>query len=79
MKLRKIEVPFTQVANTVLTDNELTWKAKGLFSYLASKPDGWDFAGKRITEEASDGLKSTQTGLRELEENGYLKRERQTN
>lgn len=79
MKLRKIAVPFTQVANNILIDPKISWKAKGLFSYLMSKPDGWDFATKRISEEGSDGLKSTSSGLQELEENGYLARNRQTN
>ena len=79
MRLRKINVPFSQVANSVLNDPELSWKAKGIFAYMNSKPDGWDFANTRITKDSKDGEKATGTGLVELEENGYLVREKKEN
>lgn len=75
--LVKEGVPFTQVANTVLNDSELSAKAKGLYSYLYSKPDNWAFSSVRIASDFKDGLDSIQSGLRELEEIGYLTRTRQ--
>ena len=39
MKLVKQNVPFTMVANEVLKDPKLSFKAKGLYAYLFSKPD----------------------------------------
>lgn len=73
-KLKKQEIGFTQVKNKVLEDKNLSMKAKGLFAYLYSKPDEWDFSGDRIVKDCKDGRKSIFAGLKELEENGYLTR-----
>ncbi|MDA3837255.1 MAG: hypothetical protein PF542_06565 [Nanoarchaeota archaeon] len=75
-KLRKEEVGFTQVKNNILNDKNLSFKAKGLFAYLYSKPNDWDFSSKRIKNDSIDGLDSTLSGLKELEEAGYLVRMR---
>ena len=74
---RKDKVPFTQVANQVLNDKNLSAKAKGLYAYLYSKPEGWDFALDRICLDFKDGRKSVYSGIQELEGNGYLIREKQ--
>ncbi len=75
-KIKKMDVPFTQVANSVLNDQKLSWKAKGIFAYLYSKPEGWDFSGHRIKNDGSDGKASVFSAIKELEESGYLKREK---
>jgi len=77
INFKKDRIPFTQVANEVLNDPELTSKAKGLYAYLYSKPEGWDFAIDRITKEFKDSRFSINSGLQELEREGYLIRERQ--
>lgn len=77
INFRKEKIPFTQVANCVLFDPKLSAKAKGLYAYLYAKPDGWNFAIDRIAQEFVDGRKGINSGLRELEENGYLYREKQ--
>ncbi len=75
----KDKIPFTQVANGVLLDKRISAKAKGLYAYLYSKPDGWDFAVKRIVLEMVDGEDSINEGLKELEKYGFLTRKRQGN
>lgn len=75
--LKKEKVPFTQVSNEVMYDRNLSAKAKGLYSYLYAKPDNWDFAIDRIALEMTDGRKSINNGLHELEKEGYLFREKQ--
>lgn len=65
------------VANEVLYRPDLSWKAKGLYAYLFSKPDGWDFSGDRIVKEGSDGRKVIFASLKELEKIGLLDRKRQ--
>lgn len=74
MKLRKVQSNFTQVSNVPLYDKKLSWKAKGLYAYLYSKPDGWEFSGDRITKDSSDGRKATYAALKELEDANYLQR-----
>lgn len=71
---KKQKIPFTQVANDVLNDSRLSLKAKGLYSYLYSKPDGWDFETTRMAKDSTDGRDSIRSAVKELEEAGYLKR-----
>lgn len=75
-KTKKISVPFTQVANSVLQDNNLSLKAKGLFAYIYSKPDGWDFSYVRMAEEHKESKNTILSVIQELEKQGYLKRKR---
>lgn len=75
--IKKEVIPFTQVANEVLYDPNLSFKAKGVYAYLYSKPDGWDFAIDRIALETKEGRKAINAAMHELEEHGYLYRARQ--
>lgn len=79
MKIKKVEINFTQVSNHPLYDDRLTWKAKGIFAYLYSKPDDWDFSSDRMKNDSSEGRKMLLGGLKELEDFGYLRRKRMPN
>lgn len=77
MKIKKVyQKGFTTVDNTVLNDTNLSWKAKGLFVYLWSQADEWDFYETEVVKHSTDGLSSLKSGLKELGQQGYLKRER---
>lgn len=76
MKIKKVDTNFTQVSNNPLNDKRLSWKAKGVFAYLYSKPDDWDFSSDRIKKDSKDGRDALLSGLKELEEVGYLKRKK---
>lgn len=79
MKIVKEKINFTQVSNINLEDPLLSWKAKGLYAYLWSRPENWDFSVPRITTNSTDGEKSTASGIKELEAKGYLERKREKN
>ncbi|MGI1827826.1 DnaD domain-containing protein [Ligilactobacillus salivarius] len=80
MKIKKVyQKRFTTVDNTVLNDTNLSWKAKGLFVYLWSQADEWEFYETEVVKHSTDGLSSLKAGLKELETTGYLKRERKRN
>jgi hypothetical protein len=51
MKIEKAGVNYTQVSNVVLSNKKLSWKAKGIYAYLFSKPDDWDFSTKRMKNQ----------------------------
>ena len=70
---------FTTINNDILNDTELSFKAKGLFSYLWSLPDDWVYYETEVTKHSTDGRGSVRSGLKELEEQGYLKRGRKRN
>ena len=77
MKIKKVyQKRFTTVDNTILNDTELSWKAKGLFVYLWSQTDEWEFYETEVVKHSTDGLSSLRSGLKELEQQGYLKRQR---
>ena len=65
---------FTQTPNWIINNSRLSLKAKGLWTFLASKPSGWNFSAERIAAQTSDGRESIGSGLRELERAGLLKR-----
>ena len=62
------------VPNEILNNPELSLKAKGLFAYLQSKPDGWKFSVERIAKQTKEGADAVRSAIRELEEKGYLRR-----
>lgn len=70
---------FTTISNDILNDKELSFKAKGLFSYLWSLPDDWVYYETEVVKHSTDGRGSVRSGLKELEEKGYLKRGRERN
>lgn len=74
--LRKASLPFAMIALEVLNDRNITAKAKGIYAYLYGKPEGWNFSYRRIASDFKDGRDGIQSGLQELEDAGYLRRER---
>ncbi|WP_191980795.1 transcriptional regulator [Clostridium haemolyticum] len=58
--------------NTALNDEHLSFKAKGIFAYLMSKPDNWKCQITDLKNHAKDGTDSIRAGLRELREHGYM-------
>lgn len=67
---------FTSVSNDVIRNDKLSWKARGLFAYLWSMDDDWDFYEMELVKHATDGRDSLRSGLKELEQLGYLYRDR---
>ena len=77
MRIKKqYQKGFTTVDNVVLNDTNLSWKAKGLFVYLWSQSDEWDFYESEVVKHSTDKIASLKSGLKELEQQGYLKRQR---
>lgn len=73
------KLDYTQVPNKALRDERLSLKAKGIYTYLYSKPDHWQFAGDRICKETSDKRDAVYAALKELEVAGYLQRFKKPN
>ena len=51
----KKEKNFTVLDNTFIKDTRLSWKAKGLMTYLLSLPDDWTIHLSEIEQHATDG------------------------
>ena len=72
--IKKDNGNYTNTNNQLVRDDDLTWKARGIFNYLWSQANEWQFYVKEIASHSKDGEKALQSGLQELEEHGYLKR-----
>lgn len=60
-------------------DPELSWKAKGIFIYLRSRPPSWKIRTTDLYNRSTNGRESVTAGLQELEKFGYLYREQSRN
>lgn len=65
---------YTNISNQLIRDSRLSWKARGIFAYLWSQADEWDFYVSEVAKHATDGRDALRSGLRELEKYGYLTR-----
>ena len=63
---------YTNISNILARDKRLTWKARGIFLYMWSQADNWQFYVREIASHAVDGERALTSGLKELEEYGYL-------
>ena len=65
---------YTVMGNFHFTNYQMSWKAKGILSQMLSLPDDWEYTEEGLATLSSDGLKSLEAGLKELEEFGHLVR-----
>ena len=70
---------YTVMSNHHLRNTNLSLKAKGLLSLMLSLPENWDYTTKSLAHICKDGVDSICAGVRELEEQGYVIRERVRN
>lgn len=69
--------PYVILNKTALEDEKLSWAAKGLWSYLMSRPDNWNVSVAHLSSIYKDyggGEKAIYSLLNELIENGYCQR-----
>ena len=78
-KIKKKESSFTQVSNSFLRDNNISFKAKGLFCYMFSMSENWNFTLQSIATQQKDGLDSVKSAMDELKQYGYISYEKHSN
>jgi predicted transcriptional regulator len=75
---KNFESGWTSTPNEILNSPELSFKAKGIWGYINSKPADWEFSIAGIAKQAKDSFDSIRSGLKELENLGLLKRVQKT-
>lgn len=63
---------FARILNSVLQDERLSFRARGVMAFVLSKPDHWRHSAKRLAAGSTEGVDAIQTALRELGAFGYL-------
>ena len=74
----EFENQFTQIHNAWIRDSSITYKAKGLLTYLLSHEIGYTITIGQIIRESGDGKQSVRSALEELIKAGYLETKRTT-
>jgi len=66
---------FTVIDNAIFKDRSLSLKAMGLLCLMLSLPDGWEYSVKGLQTLVTDKYSAITSGLKELEQAGYFRRE----
>lgn len=67
---------YTVMSNHHLRDKKLTLKAKGLLSQMLSLPEDWDYTLRGLSHINRESIDAIRTAVLELEQAGYIRRER---
>jgi len=71
--LSKEHIPFTQVPNELINDHEISLRARMIYVFMASKPEGWNFTLKSMAAQLGEGARSVGSATKQLKEKGWLK------
>jgi hypothetical protein len=63
---------FTQISNELLENERLSWRAKGLLTYMMSRPNNWKINKSDLYKRATEGRDSLKSAIDELKAQGYL-------
>ena len=63
---------YTVMSNYHLQDKNLSYKAKGLRSFMLSLPEDWDYSLNGLASVSKEGIKAIKNIVAELKERGYL-------
>lgn len=63
---------YTVMSNYHLRDKRLSYKAKGLLSFMLSLPDDWDYSINGLVSISKESIRSIRSILKELQDNNYL-------
>lgn len=66
---------FTQIPNSWLRDDRLTFKARGLLGLVMSHSTGWTLSINSIAEQNLEGKDAIRSAIAELQKFGYLSRD----
>lgn len=62
---------FAMIANEILQDSRLSFRARGLAASVLSRAPGWSTDARTLAKHAKEGRDAILSALRELEEAGY--------
>jgi uncharacterized phage protein (TIGR02220 family) len=67
---------FTIVANEIFQRSDVSARAKGIYAYIMTLPDDWKLYKSELYNHFTEGITAMDTAFKELEELGYITKER---
>jgi len=67
------ENPYVMIDRRPVDNNKLSFKSKGILTYLMSRPDGWEVSVADLIKHSTDGEASVRSGLKELRDAGHMR------
>ena len=74
IRIQKKQNNFVMLDKGFIDDVHLSFKAKGILTYLLSKPDNWKVIVKDLINHSADGKAAVYSGLKELKKYGYYEK-----
>lgn len=65
--------PYVMVDRRPIDNPKLSYKAKGILTYLLSRPDGWEVNVPDLVNHGIEGPAAIRSGLKELRAAGHIK------
>jgi DnaD/phage-associated family protein len=65
--------PYVMIDRRPIENQKLSFKAKGILTYLLSRPDGWEVSVADLIKRGTDGEAGIRAGLKELKNAGHMK------
>lgn len=75
-KVFKQRCDFTQISNELISNNKISCKAKAVYCYLYSRPEGWEYYITEICKNFKEKIDTIRSAIHELEQLGYVERQR---
>lgn len=75
--IRRARSRSAAIPRSLLDDDRLSYRARGVAAFILGKPDGWRIDARSLARMSTEGRDAVLTALRELQDLGYLVRRRQ--
>lgn len=73
---KRVRAGYTHVANELVDNRVLSFRARGIAIFLLSKPDDWEIKIEYLVTQGKEGREAVRAALKELAEHGFLMRDR---
>jgi hypothetical protein len=69
-----VNARFARIDNSVVNDERLSFRARGVAAYLLSKPDNWVFSARKLANSGPEGVHAMEGAIREMIALAYITR-----